>query len=148
MRFQQAGRNPEAPAGQDYFKQSNTRLDFIADRVVDMTMDIFRLEPVKPWNCFATFPPYFPFTPRRVVRIRLSASSSRNASSGQSDTDDTRQSQPGVSTASKVTCGSETNPKLFCTIQKLLPGVNRKLFGISPDSEAISLDSGSYFAQL
>ncbi|CAJ1397198.1 unnamed protein product [Effrenium voratum] len=31
-----------APAGQDYFKQSNTRLDFIADRVVDMTMDIFR----------------------------------------------------------------------------------------------------------
>jgi len=35
-----------APAGQDYFKQSNTRLHFIADRVLNFTMDIIR-EPVR-----------------------------------------------------------------------------------------------------
>merc|ERR1740116_199911 len=33
-----------APAGQDYFKQSTTRLHFIADRVVVMTLDMY-LEP-------------------------------------------------------------------------------------------------------
>eukprot|EP00445_Apocalathium_hangoei_P063872 CAMPEP_0204120780 /NCGR_PEP_ID=MMETSP0361-20130328/7839_1 /ASSEMBLY_ACC=CAM_ASM_000343 /TAXON_ID=268821 /ORGANISM="Scrippsiella Hangoei, Strain SHTV-5" /LENGTH=580 /DNA_ID=CAMNT_0051072017 /DNA_START=40 /DNA_END=1779 /DNA_ORIENTATION=+ len=31
-----------APAGQDYFKQSTTRLHFIADRLVIMTMDIYK----------------------------------------------------------------------------------------------------------
>merc|ERR1719436_929050 len=31
-----------APAGQDYFKQSTTRLHFIADRVVQMTLDIYK----------------------------------------------------------------------------------------------------------
>lgn len=31
-----------APAGQDHFKQSSSRLHFIADRVVEMTMDIYR----------------------------------------------------------------------------------------------------------
>merc|ERR1712226_1172281 len=31
-----------APAGQDYFKLSTTRLHFIADRVVQMSLDIFR----------------------------------------------------------------------------------------------------------
>uniref|UniRef100_A0A7S4RT41 Globin domain-containing protein n=1 Tax=Alexandrium monilatum TaxID=311494 RepID=A0A7S4RT41_9DINO len=31
-----------APAGQDYFKQSTTRLHFIADRIVAMTLEIFR----------------------------------------------------------------------------------------------------------
>jgi len=35
-----------APAGQDYFKQSNTYLHFIADRILDMTSDIYR-DPVK-----------------------------------------------------------------------------------------------------
>merc|ERR1719424_2438844 len=30
-----------APRGQDYFNQSNTRLHFIAQRVQDMTMDIY-----------------------------------------------------------------------------------------------------------
>jgi hemoglobin-like flavoprotein len=35
-----------APAGQDYFKQSNTYLHFIADRVIDMTVEIYRT-PVK-----------------------------------------------------------------------------------------------------
>merc|ERR1719436_1973573 len=31
-----------APAGQDYFKQSTTRLHFIADRIVEMTLDIYK----------------------------------------------------------------------------------------------------------
>merc|ERR1719191_702361 len=31
-----------APAGQDYFKQSTTRLHFIADRIVAMTLDIYK----------------------------------------------------------------------------------------------------------
>eukprot|EP00429_Kryptoperidinium_foliaceum_P043833 CAMPEP_0176107138 /NCGR_PEP_ID=MMETSP0120_2-20121206/53766_1 /TAXON_ID=160619 /ORGANISM="Kryptoperidinium foliaceum, Strain CCMP 1326" /LENGTH=1123 /DNA_ID=CAMNT_0017441265 /DNA_START=66 /DNA_END=3437 /DNA_ORIENTATION=- len=31
-----------APAGQDYFKQSTTRLHFIADKVVSMTLDMYR----------------------------------------------------------------------------------------------------------
>jgi len=31
-----------APAGQDYFKQSTTRLHFIADRIVSMTLEIYR----------------------------------------------------------------------------------------------------------
>ncbi|CAJ1404467.1 unnamed protein product [Effrenium voratum] len=31
-----------APSGQDYFKQSTTRLYFIADRIIEMTMEIFR----------------------------------------------------------------------------------------------------------
>lgn len=31
-----------APAGQDFFKQSSTRLNFIADRVLEFTTDIFR----------------------------------------------------------------------------------------------------------
>merc|ERR1719446_1658201 len=31
-----------APAGQDYFKQSTTRLHFIADRVVSMTLEIYK----------------------------------------------------------------------------------------------------------
>merc|ERR1719436_2176358 len=31
-----------APAGQDYFKQSTTRLHFIADRVVQMTLDVYK----------------------------------------------------------------------------------------------------------
>eukprot|EP00933_Yihiella_yeosuensis_P026147 TRINITY_DN20287_c0_g1_i1.p1 TRINITY_DN20287_c0_g1~~TRINITY_DN20287_c0_g1_i1.p1 ORF type:complete len:1108 (-),score=261.28 TRINITY_DN20287_c0_g1_i1:312-3635(-) len=35
-----------APAGQDYFKQSNTRLHFIAQRVVMMTIELFR----DPWQ--------------------------------------------------------------------------------------------------
>merc|ERR1719506_3135429 len=35
-----------APAGQDYFKQSNTRLHFIAERVFEMTLKVFE-DPVK-----------------------------------------------------------------------------------------------------
>merc|ERR1719506_907365 len=35
-----------APAGQDFFKQSNTYLHFIADRIIDMTVDIYK-DPVK-----------------------------------------------------------------------------------------------------
>merc|ERR1719277_241566 len=31
-----------APAGQDYFKQSTTRLHFIADKLVTMTLDMYR----------------------------------------------------------------------------------------------------------
>merc|ERR1719401_3311662 len=31
-----------APAGQDYFKQSTTRLHFIADKLVSMTMDMYK----------------------------------------------------------------------------------------------------------
>merc|ERR1719218_69624 len=31
-----------APAGQDFFKQSNTYLHFIAERVLNMTIDIYR----------------------------------------------------------------------------------------------------------
>lgn len=31
-----------APAGQDYFKQSTTRLHFIADKLVIMTLDMYR----------------------------------------------------------------------------------------------------------
>jgi hypothetical protein len=31
-----------APAGQDYFKQSTTRLHFIADRIVAMTLDLYK----------------------------------------------------------------------------------------------------------
>merc|ERR1719499_1774430 len=31
-----------APAGQDYFKQSTTRLHFIADIVASMTLDMYR----------------------------------------------------------------------------------------------------------
>ncbi|CAK0879603.1 unnamed protein product, partial [Prorocentrum cordatum] len=31
-----------APAGQDFFKQSTTRLHFIADRIVSMTLEIFK----------------------------------------------------------------------------------------------------------
>ncbi|CAE8718508.1 unnamed protein product, partial [Polarella glacialis] len=31
-----------APAGQDYFKQSTTRLYFIADKIVEMTIEMFR----------------------------------------------------------------------------------------------------------
>merc|ERR1719333_332189 len=31
-----------APAGQDYFKQSTTRLHFIADKLVTMTLDIYK----------------------------------------------------------------------------------------------------------
>merc|ERR1719236_426869 len=31
-----------APAGQDYFKQSTTRLMFIADRIVSMTLEIYK----------------------------------------------------------------------------------------------------------
>ncbi|CAE7448441.1 Tgm3 [Symbiodinium pilosum] len=31
-----------APAGQDYFKQSTTRLYFIADKIIEMTIEIFR----------------------------------------------------------------------------------------------------------
>merc|ERR1719310_1116651 len=31
-----------APAGQDFFKQSTTRLHFIADRIVAMTLDIYK----------------------------------------------------------------------------------------------------------
>mmetsp|Transcript_4707 Transcript_4707/g.13115 ORF Transcript_4707/g.13115 Transcript_4707/m.13115 type:complete len:1236 (-) Transcript_4707:77-3784(-) len=35
-----------APVGQDYFKQSNTRLHFIANRVLQMTLEIFK----DPWQ--------------------------------------------------------------------------------------------------
>eukprot|EP00747_Dinoflagellata_sp_TGD_P126435 gnl/TRDRNA2_/TRDRNA2_174280_c19_seq5.p1 gnl/TRDRNA2_/TRDRNA2_174280_c19~~gnl/TRDRNA2_/TRDRNA2_174280_c19_seq5.p1 ORF type:complete len:946 (-),score=186.37 gnl/TRDRNA2_/TRDRNA2_174280_c19_seq5:45-2477(-) len=35
-----------APAGQDYFKQSNSRLHFIAERVAEMTLELYR-NPVK-----------------------------------------------------------------------------------------------------
>jgi len=35
-----------APAGQDFFKQSNTYLHFIADKIIDMTLEIYR-NPVK-----------------------------------------------------------------------------------------------------
>merc|ERR1719436_543069 len=35
-----------APAGQDYFKQSTTRLHFIADRIVAMTLDMY-IDPKK-----------------------------------------------------------------------------------------------------
>merc|ERR1719454_586478 len=35
-----------APAGQDYFKQSNTYLHFIADRVIEMTLELYQ-SPVK-----------------------------------------------------------------------------------------------------
>eukprot|EP00931_Biecheleriopsis_adriatica_P069428 TRINITY_DN4327_c0_g1_i2.p1 TRINITY_DN4327_c0_g1~~TRINITY_DN4327_c0_g1_i2.p1 ORF type:complete len:1143 (+),score=249.93 TRINITY_DN4327_c0_g1_i2:113-3541(+) len=35
-----------APAGQDYFKQSNTRLHFIAERVTQMTLDLYK----EPWR--------------------------------------------------------------------------------------------------
>jgi hypothetical protein len=35
-----------APAGQDYFKQSNTYLHFIADRVIEMTLELYQ-NPVK-----------------------------------------------------------------------------------------------------
>jgi hypothetical protein len=35
-----------APAGQDYFKQSNTYLHFISDRVLQMTLELYK-EPVK-----------------------------------------------------------------------------------------------------
>mmetsp|Transcript_36930 Transcript_36930/g.86549 ORF Transcript_36930/g.86549 Transcript_36930/m.86549 type:complete len:1416 (-) Transcript_36930:112-4359(-) len=35
-----------APAGQDYFKQSNTYLHFIAEKILDMTLEILR-EPAK-----------------------------------------------------------------------------------------------------
>merc|ERR1719450_1971918 len=35
-----------APAGQDFFKQSTTRLHFIADRIVSMTLEIFK-DPLK-----------------------------------------------------------------------------------------------------
>jgi hypothetical protein len=35
-----------APAGQDFFKQSNTYLHFIADRVLQMTIELYR-DPVK-----------------------------------------------------------------------------------------------------
>lgn len=35
-----------APAGQDYFKQSNTRLHFIAQRILEMTLDLY-VNPVK-----------------------------------------------------------------------------------------------------
>jgi uncharacterized membrane protein YgcG len=35
-----------APAGQDFFKQSNTYLHFIADRVMQMTLEIFQ-DPIK-----------------------------------------------------------------------------------------------------
>jgi uncharacterized membrane protein YgcG len=31
-----------APAGQDFFKQSTTRLHFIADKILEMTVDLFR----------------------------------------------------------------------------------------------------------
>merc|ERR1719343_131599 len=31
-----------APAGQDYFKQSTTRLHFIADKLVSMTLDMYK----------------------------------------------------------------------------------------------------------
>merc|ERR1719191_2436942 len=31
-----------APTGQDYFKQSTTRLHFIADKVVAMTLDMYK----------------------------------------------------------------------------------------------------------
>merc|ERR1719188_1004358 len=31
-----------APAGQDFFKQSTTRLRFIADRIVSMTLEIYK----------------------------------------------------------------------------------------------------------
>merc|ERR1719150_2725796 len=31
-----------APAGQDYFKQSTTRLHFIADKLVTMTLDMYK----------------------------------------------------------------------------------------------------------
>merc|ERR1719464_692223 len=31
-----------SPAGQDYFKQSTTRLHFIADRIVAMTLEIYK----------------------------------------------------------------------------------------------------------
>lgn len=31
-----------APAGQDYFKQSTTRLYFIADKILDMTLDMYK----------------------------------------------------------------------------------------------------------
>merc|ERR1719478_1281928 len=35
-----------APAGQDFFKQSNTYLHFIADRVIEMTLELYQ-NPVK-----------------------------------------------------------------------------------------------------
>merc|ERR1712232_528105 len=35
-----------APAGQDFFKQSNTYLHFIADRIIEMTLEIYQ-NPVK-----------------------------------------------------------------------------------------------------
>merc|ERR1719456_1551391 len=35
-----------APAGQDYFKQSNTYLHFIADRIIEMTLELYQ-NPVK-----------------------------------------------------------------------------------------------------
>lgn len=35
-----------APAGQDYFKQSNTRLHFIAERILQMTLDLYQ-DPIK-----------------------------------------------------------------------------------------------------
>merc|ERR1712054_503267 len=35
-----------APAGQDFFKQSNTYLHFIADRVINMTLELYQ-DPVK-----------------------------------------------------------------------------------------------------
>merc|ERR1712100_108334 len=35
-----------APAGQDFFKQSNTYLHFIADRIIEMTLELFQ-NPVK-----------------------------------------------------------------------------------------------------
>mmetsp|Transcript_57478 Transcript_57478/g.105042 ORF Transcript_57478/g.105042 Transcript_57478/m.105042 type:complete len:1108 (+) Transcript_57478:55-3378(+) len=35
-----------APAGQDYFKQSNTRLHFIAQRILEMTLDLYQ-NPIK-----------------------------------------------------------------------------------------------------
>ena len=31
-----------APAGQDHFKQSTTRLYFIADKIIEMTMEMYR----------------------------------------------------------------------------------------------------------
>ena len=33
---------PEAPEGQNYFKQSSTRLQFIIDRVVEMTLSMYQ----------------------------------------------------------------------------------------------------------
>lgn len=31
-----------APAGQDHFKQSTTRLYFIADKIIEMTMEMYQ----------------------------------------------------------------------------------------------------------